>query len=112
MVEPNNPYPRKISGVTLIACLILLGLLAAGWYVWSGSAARSDTLLAATPSPSPIPGEALRELRATEESLLTTYGWSDRQRGIVHIPIDRAIDLTLQRGLPVRLDDEQPIQEF
>ena len=31
---------------------------------------------------------------------LEQYGWVDRGRGVVRIPIDRAIDLVLERGLP------------
>ena len=48
------------------------------------------------------PREDLRELRDTEQDTLTTYGWVDRNAGIVRIPIDDAIRLTLQRGLPSR----------
>jgi hypothetical protein len=39
-------------------------------------------------------------IRAAEERLLETYGWVDRRRGIVRIPIDRAMDLVAARGLP------------
>ena len=42
-------------------------------------------------------GERLRE-----EDALSTYGWIDQNAGIVRIPIDRAMDLLVQRGLPVR----------
>jgi hypothetical protein len=48
------------------------------------------------------PREDLRELRDAEQDTLTTYGWVDRNAGIVRIPIDDAIKLTLQRGLPSR----------
>ncbi len=37
---------------------------------------------------------------------LNSYGWVDRNSGIVRIPIDRAIDLTLQRGLPARQQNQ------
>jgi len=40
--------------------------------------------------------------RAAEDKLLTTYGWADRQSNTVRIPIDRAIDLLAQQGLPSR----------
>lgn len=42
-------------------------------------------------------GERLRE-----EDTLSTYGWVDQGAGKVRIPIDRAMDLLAQRGLPVR----------
>ncbi|MGH9580254.1 MAG: hypothetical protein ACRD2R_04615 [Terriglobales bacterium] len=40
--------------------------------------------------------------RFAEERLLATYGWVNPSTGVVRIPIDRAIELTVERGLPVR----------
>ena len=40
-------------------------------------------------------------LRAEEEQVLTSYGWVDERAGVVRIPIDRAIELLAERGLPV-----------
>ena len=37
-----------------------------------------------------------------EDTTLYTYGWVDEKAGTVHIPIERAMDLLVQRGLPVR----------
>jgi hypothetical protein len=48
------------------------------------------------------PALDLARERAAEEELLHTYGWIDKQAGIVRLPIDRAIDLMAQRGLPSR----------
>ena len=48
------------------------------------------------------PRDDLRELRAREDAELNSYGWIDRKAGAVRIPIDRAMELILQRGLPVR----------
>jgi hypothetical protein len=48
------------------------------------------------------PGQELRRYRAQQEQLLRTYGWVDRPSGVVRIPIDRAVDLLAQRGLPSR----------
>src|ERR1700723_3740293 len=44
----------------------------------------------------------LQEMRAAEDQVLHSYGWSDQQNGIVRLPIDRAMELIAQRGLPVR----------
>jgi hypothetical protein len=63
-----------------------------------------------TPSPQVASGEALKALRATEDAALTTYGWVDKNKGIVRIPIDRAIDLLLQRGLPTRAPKPEPLE--
>jgi hypothetical protein len=48
------------------------------------------------------PREDLAALRAREDETLRSYGWVDRNAGVVRIPIDRAMELTLQRGLPAR----------
>ena len=48
------------------------------------------------------PREDLRALRAREDAVLNSYGWVDKTAGVVRIPIDEAIKLTVQRGLPVR----------
>jgi hypothetical protein len=39
-------------------------------------------------------------LRAEEDAILTTYGWVDKDRGLVRVPIDRAMELLVARGLP------------
>jgi hypothetical protein len=46
----------------------------------------------------------LKNLREYEESRLTSYGWVDRPNGVVRLPIDRAMELVLEKGLPVRKD--------
>jgi hypothetical protein len=48
------------------------------------------------------PAIELKDLRSQEDQILSTYGWTDQQSGIVRIPIDRAIDLQLQKGFPAR----------
>lgn len=54
-------------------------------------------------------------LYAQENHKLNSYGWVNRSNDIVHIPIDRAINLLLQRGLPARTNglsgtDGSPLQ--
>jgi hypothetical protein len=39
--------------------------------------------------------------RIQEENILSTYGWVDQKAGVAHIPIDRAMQLIAQRGLPL-----------
>jgi hypothetical protein len=41
-------------------------------------------------------------LRAEQQAQLGSYGWVDRSKGVVRIPIGRAMDLLAQRGLPAR----------
>ena len=44
----------------------------------------------------------LREMRAGEDTVLNSYGWVDRDAGIVRIPVDRAMEVLAAKGLPVR----------
>jgi len=41
-----------------------------------------------------------RALRAEEDARLKSYGWIDRTAGKVRIPIDRAMEIVLERGIP------------
>ena len=44
----------------------------------------------------------LKDVRAAEAQSLTSYGWVDQQKGTVRIPISQAMDMLVQKGLPVR----------
>jgi hypothetical protein len=48
------------------------------------------------------PAVEMEAWRETEERLLTTSGWADRNARTVRIPIERAKQLMLERGFPVR----------
>jgi hypothetical protein len=48
------------------------------------------------------PREDLRDLRDSEDAILNSYGWVDKNNGVVHIPIRDAMKLAVQRGLPAR----------
>ena len=53
------------------------------------------------------PRQDLADLRAKEEELLGSYGWVDKNAGVVRIPIEAAMKLTLERGLPSRTEKPQ-----
>ena len=40
--------------------------------------------------------------QAENQRILSTYGWVDSDAGVVRIPIDKAMELALKRGFPVR----------
>ncbi|HZS08777.1 MAG TPA: hypothetical protein VFD58_28335 [Blastocatellia bacterium] len=44
------------------------------------------------------PAEDLQKLRAEEDNRLHGYGWVDEQRGVVHIPIEQAKKLLIERS--------------
>ena len=48
------------------------------------------------------PAMDMQTFRAQEDSTLANYGWVDKKSGVVRIPIERAMELQLQRGFPTR----------
>lgn len=46
--------------------------------------------------------EDLEDYLSRQQQTLGSYGWVDRQAGVVRIPIGQAMDDLLQKGLPVR----------
>jgi hypothetical protein len=65
-------------------------------------AAKQEQRLPPEPRLQTNPRQDLADLRAAEDQTLTTYGWVDRNAGVVRIPISEAMKLAIQRGLPAR----------
>lgn len=117
-LTPDRAYERRdlsprVIGLFLVGLVIATALtFMAMWGLFDYYAAKQAR---AYRPPSPladvrqIPPEPrlqvsgvadLAAFRAKEEAELNSYGWVDRKAGTVRIPIDRAIDLLLARGLP------------
>ena len=54
------------------------------------------------------PHEDLVRFEQQEDHILNSYAWIDRSTGRVRIPIDRAIDIIAERGLPARNEKAAP----
>jgi hypothetical protein len=113
--ETTDVNPKTLLAWVLgLACMILLSIVAAWVFfdVLAGYARRADpkiSPLAATeqgppPDPQLIPDEPhdLTSVRQEEEQVLDSYGWIDKGRGLIRIPIARAIELVAKEGLPSR----------
>ena len=105
-----NPNGVIVFLASLISSLILVFLVVwVFWGVLTNAFARTGPsqvprLSQTPPEPriQPDPNLDLWRLRAREDQILHSYGWSDQKAGTVRIPIDRAMDLLLKQGLPVR----------
>lgn len=97
----------------LVATTLVCELIVVGMYKWMDSQSRQGAVARAPlaapaltnpPLPNLLTDEPgnLQQFRAKEEHELTTYGWLDKSAGAVRLPIDRAKDLILERGLPTR----------
>lgn len=113
----NATHERKdvdVLGIFFVAAIILLLLAISFLSVWGvvhffnserrehrpAPMASRNAVMFPKPRLESIPGAALAKDLATQKVELESYGWVDRQKGVTHIPIDRAMKLLLQRGLP------------
>jgi hypothetical protein len=63
---------------------------------------RAERVLPPEPRLQENPGEDLERLRREESRRLETYGWIDREKKVLRMPVDRAMDLVIRRGVPAR----------
>jgi hypothetical protein len=109
--EPTDAAPRAIAllGFSLVA-IVGVCLLAAAWIydhrVRDGSHASTlapnGRFQNGADETTGI-AQAWREQDQRVHEHLDGYGWVDRAAGIVHIPIDRAMDLILAEARPAAL---------
>lgn len=60
----------------------------------------SDRMLPPTPRLQANPPLDLAEFNAKMDTARNTYGWIDKSAGVAHIPVDKALDIIAERGLP------------
>ena len=76
----------------------------------ANTAARRFPLAAGVTRPVPTPSlqtQPFRDvylMRDEEAKKLQSYGWVDQEGGVARIPIDKAMDVMMQRGFPVRAE--------
>ena len=102
--EPAG-FGRSLLLLALIFVVTLLLLFVAVNGVFKASTVNAfpvDTTTFKEPVLQIHPIVDLNAYRAQEEKLLSSYGWVDKEAGIARIPIDRAIDLISEQGLPAR----------
>jgi hypothetical protein len=107
-----------VFATALVVAGIVIHVLVWLLYIYFGHVAavtysRQYPLSSVGPAPLPAapmlqvkPREELKQLRVEEEAILASYAWVDPNAGIVRIPIDRAMQLVLERGLPVKVVGE------
>lgn len=111
--EHSDLSPRVTIGIlagVLVGMWIITGLL----YFYFAYLAHRRAEVSPPPLPieaqgNPMPPEPrlqqsprqdLKAMRRREDWQLSHYSWVDKQKGIVAIPIDRAIQIIAQRGIP------------
>jgi len=95
-----------LAVVVFLTCLFTVWLFDVTYHLTSpkprvSTMARPDEL---PPNPrlQEHPAVELQILRRHEDEILNSYGWVDQKAGVVRIPIDKAMDLLVQKGLPTK----------
>ena len=113
--EPSGVSTKIVIGfgivllVTGAIAMVLMALLFKGFegvadrkdeasVTAAGLQARQDRIPPA-PRLQVYPVRHWKDFEAAEASRLSSYGWMDRSTGVVHIPIERAMELIEQRGV-------------
>lgn len=102
-----NPRPVFLAGAGL-GVLLAVSMAVSAWMSLGAEPEQLenplDALRVAPDSPElqAIPAHELAEHRAWEERMLTGTEWIDPLNQIVRIPVERALELTLQEGFPTR----------
>ena len=100
----------------LVAMALSLGLVYGVFWLFEGRQSAADVAAQQFPlaaglekePPSPRlqtqPFKDVYLLRQGQNERLSSYGWADRPNGVVHIPIERAMEITRERNVATRPD--------
>lgn len=109
-VRPLYQFLFWISVITILTAVIAMVILR-GLESWRDKASTRPTMAEAPEAQQPpAPRLQIQEpkdlatFRSEEAQILSTYGVVDREKGIYRIPIEEAMRLTLERGLPTEGD--------
>jgi len=109
-----------LVGLVVVAILIHISMwgLFVGLEKYEASNDPFVTPLAAPPGQLPAeprlqttPWQDLTRFHQEERQRVESYGWVDKNAGVGHVPIERAKELLLQRGLPARTDAPEDASE-
>lgn len=110
-VESSDADSRWVWLVAIGLLVVLWGIVLAlypffTYFVWERAGRKPprqvlEYIPAQPPSPrnESAPAEVTREIQARSLYALTHYQWVDHKKNVISIPIDRAIELLVERGV-------------
>ncbi|HEX2473185.1 MAG TPA: hypothetical protein VHK01_00480 [Lacipirellulaceae bacterium] len=88
-----------ITGVVLATFVLIVGMMK----LFTSVNGSSGSSYAAKPDLKWAEQNTLQQLRDEERILLNEYKWIDRTAGVARIPVDRAMEIISQHGLPTQI---------
>ena len=80
------------AGAGLAVTCVIIGAIV--WMVFPRSTRIAPGFAGgAEPRVQAKPSDDLARMRARDEAALHSYGWVDRRAGVIHIPIERAMEV-------------------
>jgi hypothetical protein len=100
--EPLDLRPRLVVGIGLGTLGLVGAVLGAVWLFEGLAGFKASAVVPpagfAPPRLQSDPAGELREYQAAQRARLSGYAWADRERGLVRIPIERAMAMVAARG--------------
>jgi hypothetical protein len=117
--EARDASARGVTMAGIGLMLLLLFSLAVVAGLFSFFRQRQVSAFGPGPTPTAIQPPAprlqvdeakdLQWVRATQEAQLNSYGWIDKGAGKIHMPIDRAMQIIVEHGVPTRAMTPTPV---
>jgi hypothetical protein len=109
--ETTDAHLTKVMGTTFALLGVMVVGMSFAWGVYEIFRTQTPapemgaetfvvpdtTALPPAPNLEADPASSLLALRSREDSVLETYGWTDSARGLARVPVERAMELYLER---------------
>lgn len=86
--DPDTPMSATVAVISAVLVVVVILLLEALYFHMTGHEAERKVV--------DTKSEALEQLQAEQEQILDSYGWVDRDAGVVRIPVERAAELVIE----------------
>lgn len=103
-----DPRPITVSLIVLgVVCLVVIALTGVFFSMLENRETSVEQVMEDSQPPEPRlqinERSDMDALQATENEALDSYGWADKENGVVRIPLDRAKQIIVERGTLIQV---------
>lgn len=88
--------PRAALWVIPLSAFLLVAYVVTGWF-WGTASLSREMAIKQAGGAEPM-REGFKAFGAQEDEILSQYKWKDKEKGLVQIPVERAMDLVAQEA--------------